>query len=202
MILGGNDAHDATPLSDEDLDGLIPTWVISRADLNLAEQANIERAFGWAYEPRRIRRLTAERLLTREFSDELHRRMFASVWAWAGKPRNRETNIGVDPALIPVKLRDAFDDARFWHHNSSMTAEEIAVRIHHRLVAIHPYRNGNGRHTRLIGDLYLTMTEGRNLTWGGTSLVDETLERRRYIDALRKADNGDYAMLFEFATAK
>jgi Fic-DOC domain mobile mystery protein B len=200
MILGDVDPADATPLTDDDVDGLIPTWVISRAELNVAEQINIERAFAWSFDRRRLRQLTGDRLLTIEFSDQLHRRMFGDVWAWAGKRRIRETNIGVEPTQIAVKMRDTFDDARYWHEHSSMPAEEIAVRIHHRLVSIHPYQNGNGRQTRLMADLYLAVRGLRVLTWGGTSLGGGDVGRRSYIAALRQADAGDVTALLDFAT--
>ena len=194
--LGAGDPVGATPLEDEDVEGLIPTFVATRDDLNLVEHANIEKASFWLF---RGRRVTVDHLLVTAFADRLHRRVLGDVWRWAGARRTRETNIGIDPSGITVAMKDLFDDARHWHANETFSPEERAVRIHHRLVSIHPYRNGNGRHSRLMADAYLHVTGTDPLSWGGQDLTDDGELRRGYIKALRDADRGDIGPLLDFA---
>ncbi len=195
--LPGDDATGATPLTDEDIDGLIPTFVATRADLNLAEQANIETATLWAL-GRRV--ASTDRLLTIDFADRVHRRMFGDVWRWAGRHRTRMTNIGVEPHQITTQMKLLFDDARYWHDQSTYQPAERAVRFHHRLVFVHPYRNGNGRHARFVADLYLRLNGEPTLTWGAeTSIEIDSTARRNYITALQAADRGDIEPLRDFA---
>lgn len=189
---------DATPLDDGDLDGLIPAWVATRSDLDAAEQANIEQAALWAFGRRRVVADPAE-LLTVPFANRVHRRMFGDVWRWAGTFRQRITNIGVEPYLIPQSLRDALDDATYWHRNDVFGATEIAVRLHHRVVTVHPYPNGNGRHSRFMADLYLHVNGMGRLGWGGGRLEETGNLRAEYVAALREADAGSYESLIRFA---
>lgn len=191
----------ATPLDEDDIAGLIPTWVTTRADLDAVENAGIQRAVLWVFNPRV--RYTIEDLLTAAFADRLHKRMFAMVWQWAGQRRQRVTNIGVEPYQITTKLRDVFDDAAYWHTNANggFTPVEVAARLHHRLVAVHPYPNGNGRHSRLMADAYLHRCGLTPLGWGGLDLNAPTESRARYIKTLRTADAGNYTPLIEFAAA-
>jgi Fic-DOC domain mobile mystery protein B len=196
--LGGEDPPGASPLEDEDLEGLIPTFVATRSDLNIVEQANIERATLWAYGARP--RTPIADLLSVTFAFELHRRMFADVWRWAGQPRPRETNIGVAPVQIATAMKLAFDDAMFWHDRETYTPPERAVRLHHRLVQVHPFRNGNGRHSRLMADVYLYEIGVERLPWGaGDNLVINSDVRKAYISALHDADGGDVGPLLRFA---
>ena len=196
--VSGRDPTGATPLTDDDIDGLIPTFIATRADLNLAEQANIEAATMWAFGRRRV--VTPDRLLTIEFCDRVHRRMFADVWRWAGQRRTRMTNIGVDPPQITTQMKLLLDDARYWHDHAIYEPSERAVRLHHRLVSVHPYRNGNGRQARFIADLYLHVIAEPRLTWGASRHLDlESSTRRDYIVALQAADRGDYELLLDFA---
>jgi Fic-DOC domain mobile mystery protein B len=198
-LFGEPDPPGATPLTPDDVEGLLPTWVATRADLNQVEQANIESAVRWAFVARKpVGRV--EGLLTPQFSDRVHTRMFGDVWAWAGSRRRQLTNIGVDPIHIAAEMKLTFDDAIYWHVNGVFEPVELAVRIHHRLVSVHPYPNGNGRQARLIADLYLHITGQRRLTWGGGApLGSSTVDRSRYIDALRAADAGDIEPLVTFA---
>lgn len=191
----------ATPLGEEDLAGLIPTWVTTRADLDAVENDGIQRAMLWVFNPRV--RYTIEDLLTPAFADRLHRRMFGAVWRWAGQRRQRVTNIGVEPYQITTQLRDVFDDAACWHMHADagFTPVEIAARLHHRLVAVHLYPNGNGRHSRLMADAYLHRCGLAPLGWGGLDLSAATESRARYIESLHAADAGDYSSLIEFAAA-
>ncbi len=195
--LCGNSATGATPLDDDDFDGLIPTHVATHDDLNIVEQANIEAATRWAFRARAVVQL--EDLLTVTFAASVHRRMFADVWRWAGKPRLRETNIGVAPSTIAEETKILLDDTKYWHMHETFEAVERAVRLHHRLVSVHPFRNGNGRHARFMADLYLHSIGLARLSWGDSGLVADDHVRARYIDALRQADRGEIAALIEFA---
>lgn len=184
---------DATPLQPEEREGLLQTWITYRHDLNEAEQTNIAAGTVWAW---RVRRRD---LLTEEFLRQLHKRLFGDVWAWAGEFRRTERNIGIEPVRIPVELRTAFDDARYWIEHKTFPPDEIAVRLHHRLVAIHPFPNGNGRTTRLMGDLAVMRLGREPFTWGRLNLIDVSETRTEYIAALRAADNHDIEPLLVFA---
>lgn len=191
----------ATPVSEEETVGLIPTFVATRSDLNLVEQAGIASAHIWAARSPAAR--TADRLLTEQFVRQLHRRMYGNVWRWAGTYRASERNIGVDPARISVAVRDLVDNARFWvAPEATWTTPEMAcVRIHHQLVAIHPFPNGNGRHARLFTDLLARTLGVPEFTWGGADLNSAGPDRAAYLAALRRADRDpdDLADLLRFA---
>jgi Fic-DOC domain mobile mystery protein B len=194
----GPEPSGATPLAPEDLEGLIPDFVANRADLNIVEFENITKALPWAL--RRAHALGPEGVLAYGFMMELHRRMFSDVWTWAGIPRRRETNIGVTPHLIPSQSVQRLDDAKYWHAESVFGPDELASRIHCRLVSVHPFVNGNGRCTRLMADLYLTSIGTKAFTWGGTDLDVDGSGRAKYIAALVKAaDADDYTDLVQFA---
>ena len=194
----GPEPSGATPLEDEDLQGLIPFYVASRSDLNQVEFENIARALPWAYH-RAISGGHRE-ILNFSFMLEIHKRMFSDVWRWAGTLRQRDTNIGVDPSEITHDCQAALDDAIFWHENNIHSLDERAARIHGRLVAAHPFRNGNGRSTRLIADLYLVASGSSIFTWGHSSLDSDGEIRGRYIDTLVRAiDTNTYDGLVQFA---
>lgn len=184
---------DATPLDAEEREGLLQTWITTRADLNEAEQANIDEAVAWTG-----RRRDAE-LLTEGFVFELHRRMFGDVWSWAGSTRKTGKNIGIDPVQIHVQLGGLLRDARYWVDHESFPPDEIAIRLHHGLVAIHPLPNGNGRHARLMADLFIVQLGGALFSWGGGILRDIGTLRAEYIATLRAADQHDFASLLAFA---
>ena len=186
-----DEPDDATPLEPEEREGLLQTWITYRRNLNEAEQTNIAAGTAWAWRARR------RDLLSEEFLRRLHKRLFGDVWAWAGEFRKTERNIGIEPVQIPVELRTAFDDARYWIEHETFPPDEIAVR--HRLVAIHPFPNGNGRTTRLMGDLVAAWLGQEPFTWGRQNLTDVSETRARYIAALRIADNHDIGPLLEFA---
>lgn len=196
----GAEPEGATPLDDDDIDGLIPDHITSRRELNEAEFENLLAALPRAR--RAAVRGGPDAVLSHRYLIDLHRQMFSDVWTWAGRARRRETNIGVDPALITERTKAVLDDAVFWHAHETFTPAEIAVRLHHRLVAIHPFPNGNGRCTRLIADLYLRSIGAPDLAWGGRDLESESELRRVYLDALRKADRGEYGDLLRFAEAQ
>jgi Fic-DOC domain mobile mystery protein B len=186
---------DATALTPDEQRGLKPTWITTRADLNLAEQENVDRAVAWTLVTR------PADVLDGAFVRELHRRMFGDVWTWAGRYRTVGTNLGIEPHGIPSAVAHALLDAAFWRDHEVFARDEIAVRLHHRLVWIHPFPNGNGRHARLLADLLVAAAGGRPFTWGGASKVNAGDARRRYLAALRTADHGpdDVADLLAFA---
>lgn len=189
----------ATPLGPDELVGLIPTSVSNRSELNEVEQENIADATRWAFG----QKWTADALLSEETIRQLHKRMFGDVWKWAGTFRLRETSIGVAPSQIAVQLRNLLADARVRIEtttNLADAADEIAVWFHHRLVQVHPFPNGNGRHARLAADLLVVALGGRRFTWGGGDLAGPGETRSAYLRALQKADQEfDYAPLLAFA---
>lgn len=185
-----------TPLSEEELEGLkIPT-ITDRWELDEFEQANIEQALLWANR----RSIQAHTLLVDDFIRELHRRMFKEVWSWAGHFRLRDTNIGIPWTQIPGQLRILCDDARYWLEHQVFPEDEIAIRFKHRLVSIHCFSNGNGRHSRLIADLIAKRIFQKDVfSWGAkTGLVAAGL-RKQYLKALQAADHGEIRPLVMFA---
>ena len=185
----GPEPSGATPLEDEDLQGLILDFVSTRAELDRVEFENISIALPWAI--RRSRSLGPAGVLDYGFFVELHQRMFGEVWRWAGTIRRRLSNIGVDPSLIVNDSRNAIDDARFWHDNNVFAIDERAARIHARLVSVHPFPNGNGRCTRLFADLYLSAVGQPTFTWGRSRLDAQGASREAYLGALLKAIKED-----------
>jgi Fic-DOC domain mobile mystery protein B len=182
----------ATPLTPEERDALIPAHIAYRRELNEAEQENIYHAQDWALARRR-------ELLTEKFVKDLHGRMLGDVWRWAGKFRTSERNLGIPHYEIPMALRQLLDDAKRWIEYGSYPRDEIAVRFHHRLVQIHPFPNGNGRHARLMADLLVMSLGGERFSWGSANLPDAGDVRSRYIAALQAADNHDIGPLLAFA---
>ena len=186
----------STPLTAEEKNGLKLKWITLRSELNEAEARNIAQAQLWLAANKK------KDVCSDTFLRKLHKKMFCDVWVWAGEYRITERNIGVVPYQIPMKLMQLFDDLNFWIDNKTYSNHEIAVRLHHKLVQIHPFPNGNGRVSRLMADLVLRKLEGKTLYWGDTNLVDVSEVRRKYIDALRKADAGDYTDLLNFTMKK
>lgn len=181
----------ATPLSEEEREGLIPSYITLRRELNEAEQANIIEAQEWAYKRKRD-------VLDERFLNNLHKRMFGTVWRWAGNYRRSGKNIGIDAYRIPVELRQLIEDCRYWVENKTYDPDEIATRFHHKLVLIHPYPNGNGRHARLATDLLLRSLDQEPFSWGSVNLVNTNNTRSQYIHALRAADQHDLNPLLAF----
>lgn len=191
LFEGDDEAN--TPLTPAERDGLIPTYITTRAELNAAEQENIAEAELWAFARRRADIVDREALLG------LHRRMFRRVWRWAGRIRDSERNIGVAPHLIETGIGQLTGDVRYWIDQGAFPSDEIAVRFHHRLVAIHPFPNGNGRHGRLAADLMIHQLGGARFTWGRENLVEADETRRTYVRALKAADQHDIGPLLDFA---
>lgn len=171
---------------------LLLPHIATRAQLNEAEQENIADATAWAFARRRD-------VLKESFLLSLHKRMLGQVWRWAGTIRNSDRNIGMAFHQIRPQLRLLIEDARYWLENGTFPPDEIAVRFHHRLVLIHPFPNGNGRHGRLAADLLAVRLGQARFTWGRVNLVEPEETRRRYIAALRAADAHDIRPLLDFA---
>lgn len=146
----------------------------------------------WAFARRRD-------VLKESFLLSLHKRMLGQVWRWAGTIRNSDRNIGMAFHQIRPHMRLLVEDVRYWVENGTYPADEIAVRFHHRLVLIHPFPNGNGRHGRLAADLLAVRLDRPRFTWGRASLVESEKTRRQYIAALQAADAHDIRPLLEFA---
>lgn len=188
--------EDATPLEAEERGQLRQSWITHRADLNRAEEANILDGAAWARR-RRGRRPTD--LLDARFVSLLHKRMLGDVWRWAGTWRTTARNIGIDAWRIDTEVEALLRDARYWVEHRTYAPDELAVRLHHRLVTVHPFPNGNGRHARLMADLLVERLDAPPFSWGGRSLTDPGALRGRYIAALRAADDHDIAPLLAFA---
>ena len=181
----------STPLTEEEREELTPSYITLRSELNEAEQRNILDAEEWAFSRKR-------NVLSEHFLKELHKNMFGKVWKWAGKPRLSERNIGVDVYRISTDLRQLINDCQYWIDNKTYEPDEIAARFSHRLVQIHPFSNGNGRHSRTAADLLLVNLGPERFSWGRENLVDAGETRQKYIDALHAADRHDYAPLLAF----
>lgn len=189
----------STPLDPEELLGLIPAFVSTQAELNAVEQMNIAKAEIWLLKNKR----SVLDILDDFFLRELHKKMYGDVWMWAGKYRQSDKNIGVNWTKIPIFLRDLLDDVKYQINHKTYSEIEIAVRFHHRLVWIHLFPNGNGRHARILADFVLKKLNGGVLKWGGGDIHDyaSACERRKkYIGALRLADKSNCQPLIDFAT--
>jgi Fic-DOC domain mobile mystery protein B len=182
----------STPFSQDDIHNLIPKHITTQSQLDEWEQFNIIDAEKWAFSRARTN------LLSIEFTQLLHKKMFNKTWKWAGMFRSYQTNIGVEAYKISIDLKMLCDDVIYQIQNKIFSDDEIAVRFHHRLVFIHPFPNGNGRHARLMTDLLLTKVNKERFTWGRGNLIIQSEVRKRYINALKKADNFDYTDLINF----
>ncbi len=185
-----------SPLTADNIAGLVPKWVTLRRELNEVEQANIATATRWCFASR------TKRAMSEEFANRLHSRMFDKVWRWAGNYRTADTNIGVHFYEVPIEVRTLFGDVQTWIEHNTYPPIEFAVRLKHRLVSIHPYPNGNGRHSRMMGDVALYILSGTTFSWGQKRRdagESEQQVRAAYIAALGRADNHDLTALIEFA---
>lgn len=192
MVINFAFATGATPLDPDEAEGLIPSHISNNAQLNEWEMANILEGERWAFSRKRNNMLEAD------FIRQLHKRMFGKTWRWAGTFRTTEKNIGIDPLFIQTTLHDLFMDVKTQLEHKSYSLDEIAARFSHRMVATHPFANGNGRFSRTIADLLLVQHGAERFTWGADNLVADGDVRRRYIDALQAADARDYGPLLAF----
>lgn len=185
----------ATPLDPDEINGLIPTHVTTQKLLNEWEQENILAGERWV----KKRKLIFEKIMTIAFLKKLHLIMFNKTWTWAGKFRQSNKNIGVDWLDISMNLKLLLDDLHYQIHHETYSIDEMATRFHHRLVSIHPFPNGNGRHARLMTDALLLSCDSKPFLWGNTpSFAAQSNIRQEYIAALRAADQRDYSLLLDF----
>jgi len=185
------DISGATPV--EDLSDLIPSHITTRSELNEWETANILKAVKF--------HLTEKRKLIINIAwlKKLHKDMFDETWKWAGKFRQKNYNLGIDHHNINEQVKTLVDDLTFWEKESkALSIFNQSVRFHHRLVKIHPFVNGNGRHARLASDIFL-FNHGHKLPiWPSKALLEASNIRKNYIDALQEADKGNYQPLERF----
>ncbi|MCD4717892.1 MAG: mobile mystery protein B [Desulfobacterales bacterium] len=172
----------ATPIDPDETEGLLLTHITTQGELNRWEQDNIVEAFAW------IEKTKPKNIFNEQFIKQLHKRMFDNVWKWAGKFRRSDKNIGVSWHQVPMCLQNMCDDVPIWIQTQNESPEEMAVRFHHRLVWIHPFPNGNGRHARLMANIFLeNVLHGSPFTWGTRDLSSPSELRRRYLKALQEA---------------
>ncbi len=185
------------PLGPDEMEGLRFKHVATRNELDQLEQANIEKGMAW------LKRQKSPDILTEELVANLHKQLFGDVWTWAGNFRKTGKNIGVDATQIAVQLRVLLDDVRYWIEHETYPPKELAARFHHKLVYIHPFANGNGRHSRIMADAILTkLMNEPAIDWAGGHRLETMNERRvEYIAALKAADKGDLTNLLNFVRA-
>ena len=183
----------ATPIDPNEVQGLLLTHITTHSELDRWEQDNIVMALSWLDQNK------PKNILNEKFIKELHRRMFSDVWKWAGTFRRSDKNIGCPWIQIPLLVKNLCDDAKLWLELKNESPAKIAVRFHHRLVSIHPFPNGNGRHARLMTDILLENILGcYRFSWGSKDLSEANNSRQKYIAALHKADGGNYKPLLKF----
>lgn len=184
-----------TPLAPEELAELIPS-LATREELNEWERENILRARRWALGRRNINNSDP---VSDEYIRKLHGRMFDQTWKWAGIYRKTEKTLEVPVQQMREMLAALLGDAKYWIENKTYLADEIAIRFHHRLVVIHLFPNGNGRHGRLIADVLAVKLARPVFTWGGLRLVKPGEAREKYLQAMRAADQGELIPLLTVA---
>ncbi|MAG86862.1 MULTISPECIES: mobile mystery protein B [Zunongwangia] len=185
-----------TPLDDDEKEGLKIKSITTQGELDEFEQLNIEKAVEWTIHTK----LRPEKILTEKFIKDLHKRMYSDVWKWAGEFRKTEKNIGIPWTKIGIELKILLDDSKYWIDNKTFPPEEIAIRFKHRIVSIHCFPNGNGRHSRMMADIIMESIFGEEIfSWHQSNMVKANETRKKYISSLKEADNGNYNNLIEFA---
>ena len=185
-----------TFLAEEDKGGLKIKSITTQTELDEFEQLNIEKAVEWLL---RVK-LKPEKILTVKFIIDLHKKMFSDVWKWAGIFRTSDTNIGVNWTKIELGIKQLIDDTKYWIEHQTYSPEEIAIRFKHRIVSIHCFPNGNGRHSRMMADIISESIFGEEIfSWHESNMVEADETRNVYIAALREADNGNINPLIQFA---
>lgn len=187
-----------TSLSEEEKEGLLIPSITTHGELNEFEQLNIEKAISWSMG----KKFNQHRVLSEDFIQTLHQKMYGQVWGWAGIFRKSEKNIGVNWTNIHIELKYLLDDAHYWIDHHNFDPEEIAIRFKHRLVSIHCFPNGNGRHSRFMADIIMeSIFKKQPFSWRYSNIIEPNEIRKKYIQALKKADHGDILPLISFATS-
>ncbi|MFN8256349.1 MAG: mobile mystery protein B [Bacteroidales bacterium] len=185
-----------TALDEDEKEGLLVKSITTRYELDEFEQQNIEHAIKWSMH----KLFKVNKILTEKFVCRLHKKMFDQTWKWAGEFRKTNKNIGVDKYRIGIELNQLLSDCRYWVANNTYNADEIAIRLKHRIVKIHPFPNGNGRHSRLLADILVEHGFGKPpFSWGSHHMACSKTVRKEYLDALFQADRENYEPLIKFA---
>lgn len=198
LTQGDDDGN--TPLEDEAIRGLKPVWVATRDDLNEVEAENVAEGYRWLG---RSRPAVAVQL-DAPFVSELHRRLFSKVWRWAGTYRKADLNLGISWHAITTEVKQLTDDFAYRLDETRRPAapealDAACVEYHFRMVHIHPFLNGNGRHARASADALAMALDRPAFSWGRGSIAEPSLTRTAYIEALRKADQDDLEPILIFA---
>lgn len=185
-----------TPLEEEEKEGLKIKSITNQKELDEFEQLNIEKAVEWTINTS----LKPEKILTVKFIKDLHKKMYVDVWKWAGEFRRTEKNIGIKWTQIGIELQNLLDDTQYWIDNKTYPPLEIAIRLKHRIVAIHCFSNGNGRHSRMMADIIMeSIFKMEIFSWHQSNMVKGDEVRKTYISALKEADDGNIEPLIKFA---
>lgn len=196
MGLDLNYIEGQTPLDEEEMDGLLIPTISVREELDQFEQQNIEEAIFWTL----TRKFKTTEILSEKFVREVHKKMFCNIWKWSGEFRKTNKNIGTEYWKISTELKKLMDDTLFWINHTTFSSDEIVLRFKHRLVSIHCFPNGNGRHSRLMADILIENAFGLpHYSWGANNLSKEGEVREKYLQAVKLADKQDYSLLLAFA---
>jgi len=189
--------HDGqTPIDEDEKKGLLIKSITTNGELNEHEQLNIENAVEWIIQTK----FNPDKILTEQFIKKVHKKMFSDVWKWAGEFRKSGKNIGVEWINIGIELKYLLDDTKYWIDNKIYSPDEIAIRFKHRLVKIHCFPNGNGRHSRIMADIIIESVFGKDIfTWNNSNMIKPDETRKKYIAAVKEGDQGNIKPLIEFA---
>jgi len=176
-----------TPI--DDVSGLIPN-IGSRKELNEYEAANVlDAVVKYSFI---IPVIHEGREFDYSWMVNIHKDMFGRVWKWAGETRREDLTIGIGWTLIEEQLFDLCESIPYFKDPSDIS--NVAY-LHHRLVQIHPFKNGNGRWSRFVANIYQIRSTGKFTEWpddliGTTSNTSSV--RDIYIQALKEADIGNH----------
>lgn len=185
-----------TALDEEEKEGLKIKLITTKKELDQFEQLNIEKAVEWTIH----NKFKAEKIISEKFIKDLHKKMYGDVWKWAGKFRKTNKNIGVKWTQIDIEIKKLIEDTRFWLKNNTYSPQEIAIRFKHRIVLIHCFPNGNGRHSRLMADIIIESVFGKDIfSWHKSNMIKADETRKKYIISLKEADKGNIKPLLDFA---
>jgi len=185
-----------TPIDEDEKEGLLIKTISTRGELDEFEQTNIQQAVEWTL----LNKFLPHEILTEDFLLLAHKKMFNVVWHWAGTKRKTNKNIGVDKYQISIELQKLLEDCKFWMENNTYEPDEITIRFSYRLVSIHVFPNGNGRHSRLMADIIISNIFNKSVfTWGSADLAKSGSSRKKYLEAIYAADRGTIQPLIDFA---
>jgi len=185
-----------TPINEDEKKDLLIKSITTQSELDEHEQLNIEKAVEWIISTK----FKSDDILTEQFIKKLHKKMYSDVWKWAVKFRKSEKNIGVEWVKIGIELKYLLDDTKFWIENKTFSHDEITIRFKHRLASIHCFPNGNGRHSRLMADIIIeSIFEKEIFSWSNSNMVKPDETRKKYISAIKEADNNNIIPLLKFA---